>query len=106
MNHSKFILKDKKVIVCNDIYEWGRFMEHKDRIVKQEIIGNSRISTVFLGLDHRFGEGEPLVFETMIFGGKEDQYQNRCSTWEQAEKMHLKALKKLKGGKENDTRKI
>jgi len=93
MMNEKFILKDKKAVVCEDINEWGKFMENLDRIVKQEEIGDVRISTVFLGLDHQFGEGEPLVFETMIFGGKEDQYQDRCSTWEEAEKMHLKAKK-------------
>jgi hypothetical protein len=26
-----------------------------------------RISTVWLGLDHRWGEGPPVIFETMIF---------------------------------------
>lgn len=93
MMNEKFILKDKKAVVCEDISEWGKFMGNPDRIVKQEDIGDVRISTVFLGLDHQFGEGEPLLFETMIFGGKEDQYQDRCSTWEEAEKMHLKAKK-------------
>lgn len=29
-----------------------------------------RISTVWLGLDHNFGEGEPLIFETMVFPGE------------------------------------
>ena len=99
MNTDKFILKDKEIIVCNDIIEWGRAME-KDRIVKQDQIGDVGISTVFLGLDHQFGEGEPLLFETMIFGGKEDNYQDRCSTWEQAEEMHLKAKKIVEGKNE------
>lgn len=93
--NKKWILKDKKAIVCEDIHEWGRFMEDKNRIVKQETIGKADVSTVFLGLDHGFGEGEPLLFETMIFGGKEEGYQDRCTTWEQAEEMHLKAKKIL-----------
>ena len=25
------------------------------------------VSTVWLGLDHRFGEGAPVIFETMVF---------------------------------------
>lgn len=89
----KFILKDKKVIECFDLLEWGRFMEEKSRIVKQEVVNGVNISTVFLGLDHNFDEGELLAFETMIFGGKHDDYQERCSTWEQAEEMHAKAKK-------------
>lgn len=28
-----------------------------------------RVSTVWLGLDHNWGGGEPLLFETMSFGG-------------------------------------
>jgi hypothetical protein len=50
------------------------------------------VSTVFLGIDHRFGgEGPPLLFETMIFGGPHDQSQYRCSTWQEAEHMHADA---------------
>lgn len=50
------------------------------------------VSTVFLGLDHRYShEGPPMIFETMIFGGEHDQWQERCSTWEQAEAMHKQA---------------
>lgn len=30
------------------------------------------VSTVWLGLDHRFGDGPPLIFETMYFGGDVD----------------------------------
>lgn len=42
------------------------------------------VSTVWLGLDHSFGYGPPLIFETMVFGGPEDQYQERYSTVEEA----------------------
>lgn len=56
------------------------------------------VSTVFLGLDHRFSDdGPPLLFETMIFGGEHDQYQARCSTWDEAEAMHSAALRLLAG---------
>jgi hypothetical protein len=49
-------------------------------------------STVFIGLDHNWGEGPPLVFETMIFGGEFDQYQYRYSTWAEAEAGHAVAV--------------
>ena len=33
-------------------------------------IGNVRVSTIFLGLDHNvFGDRPPELFETMVFGG-------------------------------------
>lgn len=48
-----------------------------------------RISTVFLGLDHRFyGEGDPVVFETMVFGGFRDDEQYRYCDWDTAHSFH------------------
>lgn len=76
---------------------WARWLEsdRKARIVAQT--GDRKVvqvSTVFLGLDHRFGDqGPPPLFETMIFGGEHDEYQERCSTWEEAEAMHTEACK-------------
>jgi hypothetical protein len=56
-----------------------------------------------LGLDHGFGEGPPLIFETMIFddGDKDDpgydplgldQWQDRYSTEEAATREHLRVV--------------
>ena len=79
---------DKNLIQVDSVEEWARFFESGDRIMKQETIGESQVSTVFLGIDHRFGSDPPLLFETMVFGGKCDGHQERCSTWKQAEEMH------------------
>ena len=29
-------------------------------------VGDVSVSTVWLGIDHRFGEGPPLIFETLV----------------------------------------
>lgn len=87
---TKFILRDRKPVPV-DIIAWASWFESADRFVRQDTIGDVRISTVFLGIDHQFGDGPPLIFETMIFGGEHDQYQDRCSTWQQAEDMHARA---------------
>lgn len=50
------------------------------------------ISTVFLGFDHGFGQGLPILFETMIFGGPYDQWQRRYCTWDEAEAGHRHAV--------------
>lgn len=67
----------------------------RDWRVDETHIGPFRISTVFLGIDHAFGRGEPLWFETMIFGGNDDgstaDYQDRYTTWAQAVAGHRKA---------------
>jgi hypothetical protein len=51
------------------------------------------VSTIFLGLDHSFQpDGPPVLFETMIFGGQHDQYQERYTTYELALLGHAKAV--------------
>ena len=94
----KYILKGHVPVLEDDLLKWGRWLETADRIVKKTTIGDIIISTVFLGLDHNysFGESPPLLFETMIFGGKYDQDQDRCSTWDGAEKMHDAMVEKVK----------
>lgn len=73
-----------------DLMTWARWFESNrlNRHVKNEEINGVRVSTVFLGLDHNWGEGRPLIFETMVFGGKLDQEQERYSTWDEAEAGH------------------
>ena len=94
----KFILKGKTPVQCDDLVEWATWFETANRHVKHDTFakGKIRISTVFLGMDHGFGEGPPILFETMIFGGKYDDYQTRCSTWDEAEKMHQDAIDLIK----------
>jgi hypothetical protein len=55
------------------------------------------VSTTFLmGINHRWMNGtEPLLFETMVFGGTMDHAQWRYSTWEQAEAGHQEVLDQL-----------
>lgn len=97
----KYILVDRKAVPATTD-EWARFFENtKDRIVAKDQIGEAKVSTVFLGLDHRFGDdGPPLIFETMIFGGPHADYQTRCSTWEEAEEMHRVACVLATAGSE------
>lgn len=54
------------------------------REVAQTDIGDVHVSTVFLALDHNHGSSPPLLYETMIFGGKHDQDQERYTTREDA----------------------
>ncbi len=96
----KYILKGKKPVKIDDVEKWAEWVETAERQVAKGTYGKVVISTVFLGLDHNFGfGGKPLLFETMIFGGKHNEYQKRYSTWEEAEKGHIKALKLVKEAK-------
>lgn len=66
-----------------------------NRIVKKDRVGVVDISTVFLGINHQIGDDAPLLFETMIFGGPHNEYQERCATYDEAEEMHKRALQKV-----------
>jgi hypothetical protein len=93
-----YILKDGVPVLEPDLLTWAKWFEDGDkRRVALTEIGDVRISTVFLGIDHSFGGGAPILFETMIFEGEHDQYQERYHTLEEAMIGHEKAVSLAKG---------
>lgn len=86
----KYILNGHKAIPCDDFLERGKCFEKTERHVANDTKNDVQVSTVFLGIDHSFGQGPPLVFETMVFGGEHDGDMERYSTWEEAERGHKK----------------
>lgn len=55
------------------------------------------ISTVWLGLDHSFGRGKPLIFETMVFSshkGKGKLDEERYSTEKEAKIGHKRMVER------------
>ena len=93
--NDKFILDGHKAVRV-DLMTWAKWYEKADRKVAKDTVGESRISTVFLGMNHQWGKGPPLLFETMVFDGPLDGEQERCSTWEQAEAQHAEIVEKVK----------
>ena len=99
--NSYYILKGRRVCKVKNVLEWAEFFEKKDRLIKQETLKNGKwVSTVFLGIDHSFGEGKPLLFETMVFSKRtkgslgDDLDQDRYFTYAEALKGHKKMVKK------------
>lgn len=97
------ILNENHKLIPVDLMTWAGWIETNKtnslRIVKQENIGDYYISTVFLGLDHSFGFGKPLWFETMVFNAKDKNwhdYQERYTNWKSAELGHNKIVAKIK----------
>ncbi len=86
----RYILNGNEPVPCPDLMEWADWVEKADRKVAQTGGGSLFVSTVFLGLDHRFGEGPPMLFETMCFRDGEGDECEHCSTWEEAEAQHEK----------------
>lgn len=100
---TQYILdENKEPVRCEDLLEWGTWLKNNPRHVGDETIDGVRVSTVFLGLDHGFAESGPLLFETMIFGGKHDGYCDRCGHYDSARRQHEYALKLVKGEIKDD----
>jgi hypothetical protein len=93
--------------------EWGRLRWSEDGDDWERNLDNVRVahdalvvgddpvevSTVWLGIDHGFGHSElPVIFETMVFGGKDNQYCQRYCTEEEAKAGHTQVVVALIAG--------
>lgn len=86
-----FNLIGKLAVPVNDFREWKGIVR-----VNGTQIGGIWVSTVFLGINHQYGDGLPILFETMIFRGGKGNECDRCESWEQAETQHEEAVAKVK----------
>ena len=87
-----YILIDR-LPVAVDLDTWARWFATHDRKVAWDQIGDARVSTVFLGLDHNMRmSGEPILFETMVFGGPLNDERWRYATYAEAERGHQEAV--------------
>lgn len=84
------------------LMKWGQFMQHGERRVAADLLcGGVSVSTVFLGLDHGFSlfntrGHRPVLFETMIFGGRDDGECHRYCTWAEAERGHYHCASRVR----------
>jgi hypothetical protein len=100
-------------VPCDDFMAWAEWMSSADRHVGHDMVGTIYLSTLFLGLDHQFGEGPPMLFETMAFDESDQRTHtlgdltftcsetlewiySRYSTWEDALWSHKEWLEKLR----------
>ena len=89
-----YILDNNNNPVAKPVLEAAQWLDDNPsrKTVKRDEIGDILVSTVFLGLDHSFNGGTPVLWETMIFGGEHDQYQERYTSHKDALEGHKKAL--------------
>ena len=96
----KYILNKRGEPKKADLLPWARWYETADRQLAETRIEQTRISTVFLGLDHSFGlDGPPVLWETMVFGGKLDEEQCRYTSKDDALTGHARMVKRVKEGR-------
>ena len=96
-----YYILDGKKVVSSDIQGWMKFMSTprtdfwcrgKRKSIRRTKLFGVLISTVFLGIDHGFGKGKPVLFETMMFGDIVSDYQERYTTYDEAVKGHKFAV--------------
>ncbi len=81
-----------------DMMQWARLVGQDGYAVVEKTLvrGRWEVSTVWIGLDHSFGHGPPLIFETMVFdqnpGGRDEHDMRRYSTEEQARAGHAEVV--------------
>lgn len=91
-----YILDENNIpFLCEDTEKWGKWFESANRHVARTVIDHITISTVFLGIDHQWDAGPPLLFETMVFGGEFDGEQERYSSYTDASIGHSKMVIKV-----------
>ena len=96
---TKYILNAQGEPVAElNLLKWAEWFEHSDqqRIVCQETISGIEVSTVFLALNHNFGNPmTPILWETKTFGAVKE-ITKRCSgNREQAEAMHFEVVQEV-----------
>jgi len=70
-------------VACESAREWAVWFEGNDAarvVTRTELPAGVVVSTVFLGIDHAFGDGgAPVLWETMTFGG---EYAQACARYQ------------------------
>ena len=94
MSLGTYVLDGHKPVSCKGI-AWAGDL---GRSVAQTEREGVRVSTVFLALDHQYGDGPPLLFETMVLGGEHNEECRRYATWEEAEAGHKEVCLEVFGG--------
>lgn len=101
MGYGNYILVNGEPVLTEDLQVWSLWFDHARKegktLLGREILGDVKVTTVFLGIDHSLGtEGPPLVFGTLISGGPHDEEWN-YSTLDEALEGHARAIAFVKG---------
>jgi len=106
-----YVLDGHEPRLETDWMAWAMWFEKADRHVALTVLlDGSEVSTVFLGLDHGWGGGSPVLFETCVFLHEDtepgstwpsgrlvpsSEVQRRYCTWAEAEIGHMELCEQL-----------
>ena len=76
-----------------DFLTWSRWCDTHDIWIDVDRIRPVYVHTMFAGFDPDFtGEGQPLLYETRVYGGGLDEIMDRYPTWNEASRGHFAAV--------------
>ena len=90
-----YTLHDGEIIHEPDILVWANWMTETNRTMYFMQRSGVQIITTFLGCAVNFRDGNPLLFETMVFGGELDQEQEQCATCYEAYPMYERMVDRV-----------
>jgi hypothetical protein len=106
------ILDESGNVVECDLLTWAIWFEKsRQRIIEQDTVEGLWVSTIFMGLNHQYGRGKPLWFETMVFHEPQYDpdfdrmrrepagYSERYTTIQEARAGHAAAIEWIKARK-------
>ena len=82
-----------------DLMTWAQWFDDVEarRVARTELANGGYVSTVFLGLDHGWGEGPPILWETMLFSDEiGEEWQERYTSREDALRGHEEMVVRAK----------
>jgi hypothetical protein len=85
---------DKDGTPIEKVEYWAKkYEEHGyKRVAETTLPDGTWVSTVWLGVDYNFGDGPPLIFETMVFSSQNELSEldlDRYATLAEAEAGHI-----------------
>lgn len=102
MRTGQYILDDQQNAIAEpNVVKWAEWFCNnpgRRQVLATKVGPEAVVSTVFLGLDHNYGDGPPILFESMVFGGEHDSFQMRYCTMEEAKSGHEYIVSKLQTG--------
>ena len=70
-----YVLDDEgNPIAEPDLRKWSAWFNEGHRRVDATEVCGKWVSTVFLGIDHGFGGGPPILWETMVFSNAKGRF--------------------------------
>ena len=103
MHELLYILENQVPVPTDNLLQWGQWMENLDnKQVASTEIDELRVSTVFLGVNNQFNEGQPFLFESLVFKGEQLDWEYdgaRYRTWEEAKAGHDAIVELIKAQK-------